>query len=152
MTLKNRVTEYSVPDYARDEYERELQSWLDNGWLRSYPEDELGPPKCLIPLMAVIQESKQNVRPVLDYRELNGFVEPYTVNSEVCAHKLREWRRLGADVSLLDLQRAYLQIHVVKALWPYQTVMVKGQRYCLTRLGFGLNVAPLIMKAIIDAV
>ena len=26
------------------------------------------------------------------------------------------------------------------------------QRYCLTRLGFGLNVAPLIMKAIVSTV
>lgn len=50
------------------------------------------------------------------------------------------------------LRRAYLQIHVEKALWPYQTVILKGQRYCLTRLGFGLNVATLIMKAVIDAV
>ena len=29
---------------------------------------------------------------------------------------------------------------------------IVGQRYCLTRLGFGLNVAPLIMKAIVSAV
>ena len=33
-----------------------------------------------------------------------------------------------------------------------QTVKVDGKRYCLTRLGFGLNVAPLIMKAIISTV
>ncbi|KFD60064.1 hypothetical protein M514_10275 [Trichuris suis] len=27
--------------------------------------------------------------------------------------------------------------------------MNKGHRYCLTRLGFGLNVAPLVMKAVL---
>lgn len=30
--------------------------------------------------------------------------------------------------------------------------MLTGRRYCLTRLGFGLNMAPQIMKAIISAV
>ena len=55
-------------------------------------------------------------------------------------------------MSLLDLQSAYLQIHVDKALWPFQTVIFRGQRFCLTWLGFGLNVAPLIMKSVIDAI
>ena len=30
--------------------------------------------------------------------------------------------------------------------------MFKGKRYCLTRLGFGLNVAPLVMKAVLNKV
>ena len=43
-------------------------------------------------------------------------------------------------------------MHVQKTLWALQTVKIGGQRYCLTRLEFGLNVAPLIMKAIVSAV
>ena len=31
-------------------------------------------------------------------------------------------------------------------------VIIKGKRYCLTRLGFGLNVVPLIMKIIVKIV
>ena len=53
---------------------------------------------------------------------------------------------------LLDLRNAYLQIHFDKALWPFQTVIFRGQCFCLTWLGFGLNVAPLIMKSVIDAI
>ena len=53
---------------------------------------------------------------------------------------------------MLDLCRAYLQVHVDKSLWPFQTVKIKGQRYCLTCLGFGLNVAPIIMRSIINMV
>ena len=53
---------------------------------------------------------------------------------------------------MVDLKKAYLQLHVDRELWPYQTVMVNGRRYCLGRLGFGLNVAPLIMKAVVEAV
>ena len=52
---------------------------------------------------------------------------------------------------LLDLRNAYLQIHVDKVLWPFQTVIFRSQRFCLTQLGFGLNVAPL-MKSVIDAI
>ena len=150
--LKNRVPEYPVAESIRDEYESELQLWLTNGWLVPYPEEELGPPKALIPLMAVVQATKNKVRPVLDYRELNGFVDAYTGNADVCAQKLREWRQQGSDVAVLDLRKAYLQIHVHKSLWPFQTVVLKGRRYCLTRLGFGLNVAPMIMRAIVNAV
>ena len=102
--------------------------------------------------MAVMQEEKQKVHPVLDYRELNGFVDAFAANAEVCAQKLREWQRQGVNVLLLDLRNAYLKIHVDKALWPFQTVIFRGQRFCLIRLGFGLNVAPLIMKSVIDAI
>ena len=116
-----------------------------------YSEEELGPPKGLIPLMAVVQEQKQNVRLVLDYQELNVFVDAFNTNAEVCMQNLREWWRQGVNVSLLDLQNVYLQIHINKALWPFQTVIFRGQRFCLTRLGFGLNVAPL-MKPVIDAI
>ena len=55
-------------------------------------------------------------------------------------------------MSLLDLQNVYVQIHIDKALWPFQTVIFRSQRFCLTRLGFGLNVAPFIMKSVIDAI
>ena len=55
-------------------------------------------------------------------------------------------------MSLFDLRRDYLQVQVSESLWPFQTVMFSGKRYCLTRLGFGLNVTPQIMKVIINAV
>ena len=72
----------------------------------------------------------QKVRPVLDDRELNGFVDAFTTNAEVCAQKLREWRRQRVNVSLLDQQNAYLQIHCNKVLWPFQTVIFSGQHFC----------------------
>ena len=72
--------------------------------------------------------------------------------ADVCTEKLREWRRAGSNVSVLDLRKAYLQVHVHQSLWSYQTVLFKGRRYCLTRMGFGLNVAPSIMQTIVDAI
>ena len=150
--LCNTIPEYNVPASARAEYDEELRNWIANEWLVPYPEEELGPPKGLIPLMAVIQHNKQKVRPVLDYRELNAHVDAFTAHADICAQKLREWRREGDEVSVLDLRKAYLQIRVHRSLWPYQTVLIRGRRYCLTRMGFGLNVAPSIMRTIVDAV
>lgn len=37
-------------------------------------------------------------------------------------------------------------------MWPSQSVMIKGKKFYLTRLGFGLNAAPLVMKSIIATV
>ena len=68
--LYNRVPEYTIPARAHAEYDKELQNLIDNGWLVPYQNDKLGSPKGLIPFMAVIQQNKQKVRPVLDYREL----------------------------------------------------------------------------------
>ena len=151
-SLKNKIEEYAVPTAAREQYEAEIREWIQRGWLVLYNEDELGPPKGLIPMMAVIQEAKEKVRPVLDYRELNRHIDAHTREADVCAHKTREWRRRGTSVAMVDLSKAYLQLRVKKELWPYQTVKFGGQHYCLTRLGFGLNVAPLVMKAVLNKV
>ena len=86
------------------------------------------------------------------FSRVNSHVDAFTAGADVCADKLREWRRLGTNMSIVDLRRAYLQLHVHESLWPFQTVVYHGQRYCLTRLGFGLNVAPSVMKAVLTAV
>lgn len=50
-------------------------------------------------------------------------------------------------MSVIDLEKAYLQIRMHNSiLWSYQTIVFKERRCCLTRLGFGQNVAPLIMS------
>ena len=93
-----------------------MQAWIQNGWLIPYPESELGPPKGLIPLMAILQESKQKVRPVMDSRELNEHVNAYTANADVYAQTMREWQQQGPKAAIVDLRWAYLQIHVDKSL------------------------------------
>ena len=88
----------------------------------------------------------------MDYRSLNEHVDTYTANADVRIDKVREWRKMGVNVCALDLKGAYLQIHVNKSLWRFQTVMFQGRRWALTRLGFGLNVAPAVMKAVLGKV
>ena len=150
--LKNTVPQYAVPDGAREKFDAELRLWIKEGWLQLYDEREHGPARGLIPLMAVVQTAKDKIRPVLDYRELNEHLAPHTADADVCSEQLRKWRRHGDNVAVIDLKKAFLQLHVVPELWPFQTVVVGGQRYCLTRVGFGLSVAPLIMKAVVREV
>ena len=150
--LKNCVAEYKIKPEAKEEYEKEIGEWMERGWLRRYDESKHGKPKGLIPLMAVVQKNKTKVRPVLDFRELNEHIQPFTANADVCAEKIRQWRKKGSNVALIDLTKAYLQIAMDEELWPYQTVVYEGERLCLTRLGFGLNVGPVIMRAVLEAV
>ena len=126
--------------------------WIMNGWLIPYSQERLGPSKSLIPLMAVVQHTKGKVHPVMDYRELNEHVDAFNVDADICTAKLKEWHQQGVNVPLLDLQRAYLQAQVHESLWVNQTVLIKGERYGIMHLGFRLNVAPMIMKAIVSTV
>ena len=146
--LRNRVEQYSMADDVKSAFHREVQEWVEKGYLQPFSGAHDG----LIPLMAVVQPSKEKVRPVLDFRELNQHVSSHTGQSVVCSETIRCWRKQGTRLSVVDLKSAYLQIRVKPELWPYQVVVFKGQKYCLTRLGFGLNVAPKIMTAIVNKV
>lgn len=92
------------------------------------PEKELDLPKGLIPLMVIVQEHK--LWPVLEYCEFIEFVEAFTANVDVCMQKLREWQQQGCNVLLLDLRKAYLQIHVSDWFSRFTDF------FFLTRLGF----------------
>ena len=59
---------------------------------------------------------------------------------------------MGDNLSLLDLPKAYLQIHVDDDLWKHQVIQLNGTYYYLTRLGFGLNCAPRILSKILETV
>ena len=150
--LENTTARYAVASGAKEKFEEEVRLWIKEGWLCEHDEAAHGPVRGLIPLMAVTQPAKDKVRPVLDYRELNQYLRPHTADADVCCEELRRWRRHGDRVAVIDLKKAFLQLHVDPALWTYQTVVVGERRYCLTRVGFGLSVAPLIMKAVVRTV
>lgn len=144
--LMNQVPEYAIKkDHIRAKYDAEVAKWISNGWL--VPCDK--PVGGIIPMLAVYHEHKDKVRPVLDYRELNQFVQSHTADSEVCPETLRKWRRMGDRLGVVDLKDAYLQLHVKQELQEFQVVCINGQYYRLTRVGFGLSSAPKIMSAIV---
>ena len=148
--LTNKVSchERDLSGRKKEEFEREVDRWVEEGILMPWGERvESG----ILPLMAVEQQTKGKVRPVLDFWELNEPVECHTGDNvaDVCGDLLREWRRMEGEIALVDLNSAYLQVRVAKEFWQYQLVRYKGETYCLTRLGFGLSSAPRIMASIL---
>jgi len=146
--LKNKVACYRVVEEDKEKWETELREWVKNGWLIKRSKVDKG----IIPLMSVKQHNKGKVRPVLDFRELNEYVVSHTIESPACNDKVRKWRTFGKDIALLDLKKAYLQLHVDKKLWKFQIVKFHGEYYNLTRLGFGFKSAPTIMSKVLDKV
>lgn len=150
--LATRIGQYKTKLDAKKEQEaeEEVHRWIREGVLIPWAGQEAG----VLPLMFVDQATKGKVRPVLDFRELNQNVLCHTGADaiDVCGDKMREWRRVPGETEMVDLKAAYLQIHVCEDLWQHQLVRFQGRMYCLTRLGFGLNVAPKIMSAILKHV
>ena len=142
------VGEYQILPSIREKYEFEVKEWIEKGWLKPFDGKVLQD----LPLMAIDQPAKNKVRPVLNYRRLNNFISTHSEDSLVCAESLRKWRQMGINAKLLDLRKAYLQIHVDPSLWPYQVIKYKSSVYSLTRLGFGMNIAPKIMCSIVKFV
>ena len=67
-----------------------------------------------------MQETKQKVRPVLDFRELNDRVLSLTGQSmPTCDDSLRQWRTTGDKGAIVDLKRACLQVYVEKNFWCF---------------------------------
>ena len=93
--LQNRIAEYGVKTELRDSYEAELDEWVSKGWLRLWNGQDGG----LLPLLAVAQENKNKVRPVLDFRELNLSVMNHTGDSDVCRESLMKWRKMGDNIA-----------------------------------------------------
>lgn len=153
LKLRNQRAGYRISDGNRGGFEAEVEAWIREGVLIPYDERVHGEAKGLIPLMAVAQPNKAKVRPVLDYRELNSYIKSNPgADVDVCGEKLREWRKRGDGVEMLDLRKAYLQLHISEELQCYQTVQFNGRTYVLTRLGFGLASAPKIMSKVLGKV
>ena len=136
-------------------FDNEIKEWIDSGILIRHNYDVHGEVKCFLPLIGIRQSKGEStkVRPVLDYREFNETIESYPGGSTpICSERLRIWRQMGRNCSMLDLKKAYLQIHVDESLFVYQAILFKGNTYLLTRLGFGLAAAPKIMTRIVEKV
>ena len=86
--LVNKTAEYTIPISIKHDNEKDIEVWIEKKWLQKYEAKKHGPIKGLVPLMAVVQQNKAKVRPVLDFRELNTFIESFKANTDACADKL----------------------------------------------------------------
>ena len=125
----------------RAKFEREIKCWIKKGIFALCDKDmKIG----VLPLMAVVQPTKNTVRSILNYRELNKYITYHSYEDaiDVCEETLRKWRQMTGASKIVNLKSTCLQIHIAR----------HEQTYCLTQLGFGLNVAPKILSAILKAV
>ena len=82
LVLTNMVSEYAMSTAVEQQFNEELKKWKEKGWLQPCEAPTHG----VIPLLAVEQEHKGKVRPVMDFRELNTYVESHTGDSDTCMH------------------------------------------------------------------
>ncbi|XP_065189616.1 uncharacterized protein LOC135820229 [Sycon ciliatum] len=130
----------------------EVDSWVEKGWLVEHDEATHGSPTAIIPLLAKSQAHKSTtpVHPCLDYRGLNNLTKSNPgMDAPACAEKIRKWRQVGGQYELVDVRKAYLQVHVDPAILRYQVVVWRGKLYVMTRMGFGLSIAPKFMDVIV---
>ena len=146
--MHENVANYGISQETRNKFDEEIDAWIKEGILVQTNDNVEG----ILPLIAVVQQKKDKVRPVLNYKSVNESVSSHTGDAQECRSELRRWRKMGDNVAVVDLKRAYLQIHVEESLWKYQTVSHNKTRYRLTRLGFGLKSAPKIMDGIVSYV
>ena len=87
--LPTDVRNCRIPERLEEDFATEIEDWISNGWL----VEEAGKVGMQnVPLLAIEQRNKKKVRPVMDFRVLNGFVESHTGNSHDCSGTLRQWR------------------------------------------------------------
>ena len=144
-----------VKNQDRQLFDNEVSDWIKQGILIEHKEQKHGKVKFFLPMLAVRQVKGESVkvRPVLDYREFNCCIESHPGGATpICNERLRNWRQMGSNCSMLDLKKAYLQVRVHPSLYVYQGIKWRGKVYLLTRLGFGLSSAPKIMTAIVEKV
>ena len=145
---------YKINEEDEELFDEEMSAWIDENILVPW-EEQYGQIRNVIPLMGVRQQKgdKVKVRPVLDFRYLNDYVKSEPASATpLCRERLRQWRQKGPNCAVVDLKRAYLQVKIDPKLWCYQAVRWKGKTYLLTRLGFGLNIAPKVMTKIVETV
>ena len=154
------IGEYSRAKLTPDQEEKfcaEVDSWVKNGWLVEHNPAIHGDPAAVLPFIAVAQEHKATtpVRPCLDYRFLNDhLVSKPGMESPVCGETIRKWRATDEPEKfvMLDIRKAYLQVHVSPELLRYQTVVWRGKLFVMTRMAFGMSVAPKMMDVIVKYV
>ena len=151
--LSPHAPTYAIRPSARAGFDAEVEEWVKEGILIPWDEKVHGHIRNMVPLMAVEQKKGEHrkVRPVLDFRRLNDSLKSSPgAATPLCQDRMREWRAEGLSCALVDLQKAYLQVWMDKELWVYQAVQWNNKVYLLTRLGFGLNIAPKVMTAIVE--
>jgi hypothetical protein len=152
---------YDLPENEdiRKKFYNEIETWVNEGYVVPAPKGFL---KAVTPIMAIPQLHKSTpVRPVMNYEWLNTNMKSSPNEGRKapisCPEYIRRWRAKGISISdlyLLDIRKAYMQVRADPSQTCWQGIRLPWredhQDWYMSRLGFGLNVAPKILTAILD--
>ena len=133
-------------------FNTEVQRWIRSKFLIPFDPKISGAEKCILTWNPVVQTHKSTkVRPTLDYSILNPYIKNNNSvsQSEVCHESLRKWRKC-TSAYLVDVEKAYMNVMVSQNHHPYQVAYVGSKPYIMTRMGFGLSIAPRVLKCLIS--
>lgn len=89
--------------------------------------------------------------PVLDFCELNGHINACIAHADICVQKLREWQKKAPTCQCLSSEGLTYRCVCAPILVAITDLTLKEKKYCLICMGFGPDLAPSIMWAIVDA-
>ena len=121
-----RPINYKISERDEKQFDDEIKSWIAEGILVEHSQKIHGAIKRFVPMMGIrqIKGDASKVRPVLDLRKLNQTISSHPGGATpLCASRLREWCQLSDKCSLLDLRKAYLQIHINREQWTHQIII-----------------------------
>ena len=153
--LRSGVTAYTRKSLLPEEEEkfwREVDSWVEKGWLVPYDAQHHGPPGAVLPRLASCQEHKlaTPIRPYLNYCTLTDHVvSKPNKNAPACGDTIQKWRQCDTESKVLDISQAFLNICIHLWLQRFRVVVWRDKQFVIERMGFGLTVAPKMAGAIV---
>jgi transposase InsO family protein len=150
-----------MPQEHRDLLDAEIQKWIDNEFLVPIKDCEKHLMRGTVPIKPEEQLHKTStpVRPVCDFRWLNEYIKsvPNEGLSEPVAAPtyIRRWRSYPqAKMRLVDISKAYMRIYMNEEQSYYQCVRYpdKFSTFRLTRLGFGISIAPKVLRTLLETI
>ena len=136
----------------REGFFNEVDKWVKKGFIIPYDENRYGATKGYLTWNPVVAPHKSTpVRPALDFTLLNAYVlcKQAISEAEICTVSIRQWRRLKI-ARLIDVEKAFMHIHLHEKFFRHTVVKYRNQFYCLTRLGFGLSIGCRVLKSLLQ--
>ncbi|KAF4722770.1 hypothetical protein FOZ63_025105 [Perkinsus olseni] len=157
------------PDYGTAKHNARLvglwheavEEWISGGWVVPTPLEDL---QATSPLLLIPQEHKLStpVRPVIDLKWINdrlcSLPNELRAGPIECPSHIRRWRAFPApleELRLLDLRKAFLQIHLLDHQSYYIGLRLRWKdpsSYRMVRLPFGLAISPKVLEVVLDRV
>ena len=143
--MENRIVnkpQYRIPHSKKEELDKCIQNMLKEGIIKRSKSPYNSP-------LIVIQKSNGEIRPVIDYREINKITQPLSFPLPRISDLLNSMGE-AKIISSLDLASAYHQCNVYPDDREKTAFTVNNSKYEFQRVPFGLTGAPGYFSRIIN--